>query len=554
MESISYKTLNKFIFFVLFLCCYSLNGLATPMKRAIHIGIFGQNTTPHPMQVSSSEELYLHYLIFQPLIHLNQNWEWQCGICNTLPTKENNGIKEVKGKLHVNFQIRNDAKWDDGTPITGFDAQQSFRVGKSINTRIVSPETYTDIEKIIIDASDPKQFTLIFKNNRYSHSYLRGFRLVPWHKERKKWIDSKDKYNDYFKQSSYNTPMQTKGLYTGPYSISEQQHNSVHLVKNPHYHKPLKYDKIQLSYFQDLQDLYKAFKDKRIDIIAEPNLYLNEQIHLDRLLNSNKIIFETSKSESSILYDQLAFNLRNPNIFQKSVRLAMYLAIDREETKRLLNNKVIIMQEEPFVSWYPTQTKAKENVDQAKNILKGAGWMLGKDGFRYKNGIKLKMEVLTNESRHYAKPLLESLQRQWKTIGLDLVIKYEEDQVFFGRSIPKANYRALLFYTIEQPYGFIPYSRMISSQIPTAANGYEGQNITSWTKKDVDSMLEVLKTSFEKDERSKLLNQIRKRLLEEKPFLIMFAQKRVIYKQPGLPEILIPGHQFPSSLYLNTNN
>ncbi len=74
-------------------------------------------------------------------------------------------VKQLpNGKMTLECEIRPEAKWDNGTPITGEDVAFSLKVIRCPQTNNKAYKPYFEsIEDIIIDPKNPKKFTLIEK-------------------------------------------------------------------------------------------------------------------------------------------------------------------------------------------------------------------------------------------------------------------------------------------------------------------------------------------------------------------------------------------------------
>ncbi|GAA2180350.1 ABC transporter substrate-binding protein [Brooklawnia cerclae] len=105
------------------------------------------------------------------------------------------------------------------------------------------------------------------------------------------------------------------------------------------------------------------------------------------------------------------------------VREAVNRAIDRESYAHTLFGDdypvadSIYTSSTKFVKHYPDAFT--QNLDEANSLLDEAGWALGDDGYRYKDGQKLSL-VLPVWSDNVTAPSL--LQAQLKEVGIDLVI------------------------------------------------------------------------------------------------------------------------------------
>ena len=71
-----------------------------------------------------------------------------------------------KGGISFNIEILEEARWDDGSPITGQD--YLFTI-KAINLPLTNAGKYREfaqhIKKIVIDQSNPKKFKVIFSED-----------------------------------------------------------------------------------------------------------------------------------------------------------------------------------------------------------------------------------------------------------------------------------------------------------------------------------------------------------------------------------------------------
>lgn len=60
------------------------------------------------------------------------------------------------------------------------------------------------------------------------------------------------------------------------------------------------------------------------------------------------------------------------------------------------------------------------DLDKAKQVLEDAGWKVGADGIREKDGQKLTVKFLLSEGNSVLDMLIPIIQKSWKEIGVDL--------------------------------------------------------------------------------------------------------------------------------------
>jgi peptide/nickel transport system substrate-binding protein len=125
-------------------------------------------------------------------------------------------------------------------------------------------------------------------------------------------------------------------------------------------------------------------------------------------------------------------NTTRPIVSDPSVRQAMLIGTDREEINALTGS----MSGSPATSALTSSTAgftsnaAAMEYDQkgAEKLLDKAGWKVGADGIREKDGQKLTVTV----TAFYAQDVLEAVQIQLKKIGIDLQLKMVTTGDFFG--------------------------------------------------------------------------------------------------------------------------
>lgn len=119
-------------------------------------------------------------------------------------------------------------------------------------------------------------------------------------------------------------------------------------------------------------------------------------------------------------------NLRQPQLADERVRQALSWAANREELVELAAEG----QSEPVSTWLgsnPAYAEARTAVydkydpDRAAALLDEAGWKLGKDGIRYKDGKPLTLRLMTWGGD---KALGESLQSEWTQIGVKAEVRH----------------------------------------------------------------------------------------------------------------------------------
>ena len=152
-------------------------------------------------------------------------------------------------------------------------------------------------------------------------------------------------------------------------------------------------------------------------------------------VESKEVIAKTGNhqmlSESSVRTHMLIFNVKKPGLDDINVRKAINMAINRDD----LGNKVMQGSGIPAVGPFPLVLPFGSNEikgyayqpEQAVRLLDDAGWKLGANGVRQKNGEELEYTVLSYNKRPELPVLMETIQGELKNIGVKINISNVEN-------------------------------------------------------------------------------------------------------------------------------
>ncbi|MEM9440710.1 MAG: ABC transporter substrate-binding protein, partial [Pseudomonadota bacterium] len=112
---------------------------------------------------SMAAKSYVLAMTRRPFTTFDENWNLICMLCTELPTLENGKAvieKQEDGSdgIALTYDIRDDAVWGDGTPVTTEDVLFTQDVGLHPQSGVTSAEGYRRITSI--DVIDAKTFTL----------------------------------------------------------------------------------------------------------------------------------------------------------------------------------------------------------------------------------------------------------------------------------------------------------------------------------------------------------------------------------------------------------
>ncbi|MCB0394462.1 MAG: peptide ABC transporter substrate-binding protein [Bdellovibrionales bacterium] len=526
---------------------------AVPTNKELKVGLTQEFENLNPIIKQMLATTYISSFVNRRLNVIDARGKWVPQLVKSIPSLENKQARIIteggKKKIEADWEVLPNAVWGDGVPVTGHDVEFSWKLAISDNVSVGEKEVYGQVEKVIVDKANPKKFKFIYKEAKWNFNQLGTFDIVPKHLEEpvfKKYGAQKEGYD---KNSLYTTSPTTKGLYNGPYVVSEIKLGShVILTKNPlFYGSPAKIEKVVLKLIPNTGTLEANLRSGTIDMISVLGMTFDQALAFDKKTKSESLPFLVNFKDS-LVYEHLDVNLENDILKDVKVRKALVYALDRDQlTKSLFEGKQrpAIHNITPIDPWYTENVvKYPSSKRTAKKLLDEAGWKVGKDGYRYKDGKKLAVNLMTTAGNKVRELVESYLKEEWKQVGVDIDIKNEPPRVYFGETVKKGLYPGLaMFAWVSSPENS-PKSQLHSKNIPTKANGYSGQNSGKYSNPKVDALLDKLDVEFTADGRKKLVEQILHFYTDDVPVIPLYYRADVSVTPKNLKGYELTGHQF----------
>ena len=416
------------------------------------------------------------------------------------------------------------------------------------------------MEKITADPQNPKKCTFTYEKAKWDFYTLAQFYPLPKHLEEpvfKKYGAQKEGYE---KNSNYTKNPTMKGLYNGPYAISEVKlGDHVSFVPNPDFYgPPPKIQKIIVKLIPNTGTMEANLRSGTIDMISTLGLSLDEGLALEKKVQAEKLPYVVTFTPS-VTYEHIDLNLDNPILKDLKVRKALITGLNREDlVKALFEGK-----QEPAVHALspkdPWFTKDAKDITlypyskrEAGKLLDEAGWKMGPDGYRMKDGKKLSLVFMTTAGNKTRELVQVYLQDQYKQLGIEIVTKNEPARVFFGDTMRKRNFGAMaMFAWVSSPENS-PRSMIHSAAVPTEKNGWSGQNFMNWKNPETDKLLDALDLEFDAKKRAELAHKIMKTYTDEVPVLPLYYRSDISVVPKALKNYRPTGHQFSETNMVET--
>jgi peptide/nickel transport system substrate-binding protein len=470
-----------------------------------------------------------------------------------------NGVFE--GGTKYSFEIREEAVWDDGKPVTAADYEATLKLIFNPFLPTLGYRTFLEnIQSFDIDKMNPKKFTIILNDTYFAglESLTNVVPVLPKHifdadnsldtvsllklisdpspeNQLKNYPFIKDFADYYLGEFFSRNPEGVNGA--GPYKlVSWLSGQEILLEKKQAWWG----DKLATD-----NAAFQAFPDKLLfKIIPDPVSALaalkNEEIDVMQNIAPEDFLGLTSDSTtkahfsfytpSSLSSYYISLNTRLPILSDKKVRRAFAHAIDVDE---LIKNVFIGFGTRCATPLHPSSAEYNADlkpitfsIEKAKKLLAEAGWSdTDKDGILDKiiGGKKtaLSVKYLANASKASSMTLAELIKSNARKAGIDVVIDAKD-----------AN--TLLDKLRSREFEMISAGRSITPQWSPSQNWRtDADNRSGFGNEKTDEWIDALEREPNQSKRWVISKKLQAEIYEEQPEIMLFCpqERLVIHKR-----------------------
>jgi len=398
---------------------------------------------------------------------------------------------ETDPKQVVTYRIADDAVWSDGEPITSSDFKYTW---EAITTGedIYDTTGYANIESV--DDSDPKVAVVTFAENYAGWKGLfgGGYGIYPSH-----LLEGQDHLEVMGNGYDFSG---------GPWMIETWDKGvEVVLVPNENYWGDVpKLDSVTFRFVTDTAAEFQAFQAGEVEMIyPQPQLDVIDAIN-QGLEGNSAFTAQTGNLEA------LWMNNEKFPFDSVAVRQAFGYAIDRDAVVEALFGGIDITEASqslnpPILSEFADQEAFADYVldlEKVDELMTGDGWEKNGEGIWEKGGQAADIEFITTAGNARRELTQQVVQEQAREAGFNITINNQEAGTFFGQTLPNGEYQLGLYAQVATTLDPITPTLYLSTNIPSEANQFSGQNWQRTNIPELDPLLTTLQNSLEDEERA----------------------------------------------------
>ena len=415
---------------------------AAPKGGTLKQHVIGTFDSLNPFIVKGSPAAGMTFMRSGPLYEslMQNSWDEPFTLYGVLAES----IELPEDRSWVAFNLRPEAKWSDGQPVTAADVVWTFNTLMEKGSPFFKAYWH-DVKEAVATSERRVKFTFNVKGNLELPLIIAEMSILPKHY----WSAE----GREFGETSLEPP-----LASGPYKITDvQAGRSVTYSRDPNWWgKDLpffkgmnNFDQLTYDYYRDDNVALEAFFAGEYDVRMENTAKMWEQGYDSPAVKSGRIIKEEIENGRPAGMQAFVYNTRRPVFADPKLREALAYAFDFEwsnkqfafgsytRTDSYFENSELASEglpsgreleileqyrgkipEEVFTKTYaPPKTdgsgNARANMREAARILDEAGYKLGEDGIRAKDGVRLEFEIIdaNPQFERWVLPFLKNLER-----------------------------------------------------------------------------------------------------------------------------------------------
>jgi peptide/nickel transport system substrate-binding protein len=453
----------------------------------------------NPHLSNGQKDIDASAIFYEQLVYLDADANIVPRLAAEVPSHEN-GLLDPGSKWVV-WKLKPGVTWHDGKPFTADDVIFTWQYAVDPNSATVTLGLFSRIQTV--EKTSDLEVRVVFKEPTLDWS-------APWSTQLGA-ILPKHIFGPYKGKEARNAPANLRPVGTGAFKFVEFRPDDVVLAEiNPNYHienRPF-FDRVEMKGGGDAAGAARAVLQS-----GEYDFAWNLQVDGNQLQSMERdgqgsvlfaaggliehILLNFTDPNTEIDGERSSLKVPHPFFSDLKVRQAFALAIDRKTLVEKLYVKGAGIAQ--YYIWTPEkyvpQTTWERNIDKAGMLLDEAGWKLGADGKRTKNGKPMKVLFQTSQNK-LRQDTQAVIKKDLESLGVQVELRAPIADVFFG-SDPANPDNAGHFYADMQMFAesrggpddaVLLFQRFHSSQAAQKANKWALLNYNRYVSKEFDAL------------------------------------------------------------------
>jgi peptide/nickel transport system substrate-binding protein len=448
---------------------------APPAPKEATFSLTSNPESMNPLYASTWYTECVFDLILLPLWNIDDEGQYQMELAAEMPTLENGGLSA--DGLTIRIKFREEANWSDGTPVTAEDAVFTYDMIMNPGNGVFSQYPYdTYVESMTALDAKTLEIKLSSAYADWSNAFFTGIsRVLPKH-ILQPVFDAEGTLDN----AEWN---RTTAVVNGPFTLTEfVSDDHLTLAANETYWRGRpKLDTLFIRIFADDAAQLAALQSGQSDIgsyIVGDQIPLLEETGMFEILTSANGYIVT-------VFMNMDAATAHPAMTDPKVRRALAMAIDRQLIIDEIYNGIYTI---PATYWddtpfdNPVLEPYPFDPEGAKVLLDEAGWTVGGDGVREKDGTKLALRYSYISGDDTTDTMIVTFQQMLADVGVQLDILQNTQEVLWasygdGGELALGNYDMTqwsdgMWYFPSPSTSYFLCSEIPSADYPTGYNWF----------------------------------------------------------------------------------
>jgi peptide/nickel transport system substrate-binding protein len=485
-----------------------------------------------------------------------------------LPTLEDGdavliGEEGPEGQIEITYKIKPGISWHDGEPLTAEDFKYAWEVRMDPESGVTSRATIEKIESM--EAVDDLTLKVTLKKGIMDPMYGPYYVPEPLPKHVLGDMTPKEIIDSEYSRTGYPG--------TGPFVFEEWiPGDRISFTKNPNYFQDgPNFDKVIYRFIPDTNALMAALVAGECDVATSDGLQVSQLPFMQQAKSKGLVDYHAQAGTVWEHFDMMhwPWDGRLPWFATKEVRQAVAYGTNRAQ----MTEEILYGETEPMESWIPSDSwafnpdvkKYPYDPDAAKELLASVGFE-DKDGdgfveayglsgtypdgtaWTIPDGTTFEVSFNTTTGNAMREALSQIFQSNMADIGIKVNLDLLPASVYFADDGPLSQRRfdicEYAWVSDPDPGGDTLWigvdildadgNVVISEQIPTEEDDWNGQNYDGWVHEEASQLIFNATNTIRQSDRIPFYHAQQVIFMEEVPTLPLFQRVEVTGFAPDL--------------------